>query len=217
MDWDRDLSTSRNLLPLDHELYALTEVGARHWLAMDGWTLDEAALLLSGANPKKVEMFALDPNVSKPDYTSCGYVGTRDRLSRAAEMGVLKFPCAPGSVCKWASAKHSIPGPLAPAMDDPCLGQPPAEAQDQTDPMQQLKEADRDRKLKRKALVAEYLRQWPTIDRDLKDAATNGLRKAAGVGEHGYYWEGAALDWARSRGKLKSVAPHRASVFDFRQ
>jgi hypothetical protein len=105
-----------NKLPLDSPLFELTEVGAAHWVAMDAWTLKESALLLSGANPKRISEFDKDSHVAKPDLESCGYVGIFDRLSRASEVGVLTFPSAPSTVCEWASRKHGIPASLRVAL-----------------------------------------------------------------------------------------------------
>lgn len=103
-------------LPLDSPLFELTEEGAAHWVAMDAWTLHEAALLLSGANPKRVSEFDRDAFVAKPDLESCGYVGIFDRLSRASEVGALQFPAAPSMVGEWASKKHGIPASLRVAL-----------------------------------------------------------------------------------------------------
>lgn len=63
--------------------------------------------------------------------------------------------------------------------------------------------ADRGRYLKRSALISNNLRRWPTIERDLKDAAGNGLSAAArDKTSVGWWWEGSALDWARARRKV---------------
>lgn len=62
---------------------------------------------------------------------------------------------------------------------------------------------DRGRHLKRAALIAENMSRWPTVERDLKDAATNGLSSAAkDTTKVGWWWEGSALDWARARQKV---------------
>lgn len=105
-------------VPLDCELFELTETGVEHWLAMDGWSLEESATLLCGANPKRIEEFAKDPNVSRPDYTSCGYMGIADRLRRAAEMGVISFPSPPTEVIRWAAGKQGIPDVLRSSLDN---------------------------------------------------------------------------------------------------
>jgi hypothetical protein len=78
---------------------------------------------------------------------------------------------------------------------------------------------DRGRRLKRSALIEENVRRWPTVDRDLKDAAENGL-SAAATGDRGYWWEGDAHQWAKARGKLKESSAAGfagpASVFQHR-
>jgi hypothetical protein len=69
--------------------------------------------------------------------------------------------------------------------------------------------------MKRAALVKKHVDRWPTIGRDLQDASENGLSKAAKALGHGEWYESAALDWARQRGKLeeeKQVGPAN-SVF----
>lgn len=103
-------------LPLNCTIFELTQMGASHWLAMDGWSMREAALLLSGANPKRIDEFSNDPEVLKPDFESCGFVGITDRLKRAGELGVLTYPASPSDVCTWAAQKHDIPAPLRSAI-----------------------------------------------------------------------------------------------------
>jgi hypothetical protein len=50
------------------------------------------------------------------------------------------------------------------------------------------------------ALIRAHLHEWPTIERDIKDASTNGLAAAKTGSRH---WdEAAALQWARAKGKL---------------
>lgn len=58
--------------------------------------------------------------------------------------------------------------------------------------------------MKRRALVDKHKGLWPSIDRDLKDASTNGLALARAPGTSGWN-EKKAVDWARSRGKLKDL------------
>lgn len=106
-------------LGLDCPLFELTHSGAAHWMALDGWTLDEAALLLTGANPLLIRVFDADPNTYKPDFTSCGLLGLHLRLQRAHEMGMLEFPSPPLKVIEWARLKHSIPAPLIPWIPEP--------------------------------------------------------------------------------------------------
>lgn len=66
---------------------------------------------------------------------------------------------------------------------------------------------DRGRRVKRAALISDNQRRWPTIERDLKDAAANGLSEAArDAAAIGWWWEGNALAWARARAKVKDAA-----------
>lgn len=55
----------------------------------------------------------------------------------------------------------------------------------------------------RSALTSKHRRDWVTIERDLKDAASNGL-SVAKAGNRDWK-EDVALDWARAKGKLKST------------
>ena len=65
---------------------------------------------------------------------------------------------------------------------------------------------DRGRRLKRRVLIAEHTNRWPTVERDLKDAAENGLSAAARTDEFGWWWEGSAVAWARAFGKFEDPA-----------
>lgn len=75
-------------------------------------------------------------------------------------------------------------------------------------------EADRGRRVKRAALIADNVRRWPTIERDLKDAAANGLsRDAKDASQAGWWWEGSAIAWARARAKVQDgAAPGMAGM-----
>jgi hypothetical protein len=60
--------------------------------------------------------------------------------------------------------------------------------------------------LKRDTLISTHVHEWPTIERDLKDANTNGLGKAAKVpDQHGMWFVEKARIWAIQRGKLHTV------------
>ena len=56
--------------------------------------------------------------------------------------------------------------------------------------------------MKKAALIKKHEHQWLTIRRDFQDASENGLSRAAKAPGHGDWFEAAALDWARQRGKL---------------
>lgn len=70
--------------------------------------------------------------------------------------------------------------------------------------------------MKRAALVGEFEKVWPSIDRDLRDASENGLSDAAKSSERGWWRVDAALQWAKQRGKLSGVprTSPATSVFD---
>jgi hypothetical protein len=57
-------------------------------------------------------------------------------------------------------------------------------------------------KRKRSALIGELQAEWPTIERDLRDASRNGLAQAAKLKEHGYWCKVSARKWAEENGKL---------------
>lgn len=61
------------------------------------------------------------------------------------------------------------------------------------------------------ALVAAHTHEWPTINRDIADAAENGLATAAKAGARGWN-EAKALNWARARGKLISARKNADSL-----
>jgi hypothetical protein len=76
---------------------------------------------------------------------------------------------------------------------------------------------DRGRRVKRKVLLSENVRRWPTIERDLKDCAKNGLSAAAKDESHGWWWEDSAREWARARGKWKDEAAAMSPNWVFHQ
>ncbi len=106
----------------------LTQTGARHWLAMDGWTIEEAAWLL----------LAIDPRLLKPRL---GRMGRRvillpapeideedarvSMVRRAGDVGTLQFPAAPTSVMAWAKSK-GIPLPASLILAAPASEAKPA-------------------------------------------------------------------------------------------
>ncbi len=68
------------------------------------------------------------------------------------------------------------------------------------------------RTVNRKGLISAVLRQWPTVERDLKDAATNGLSAEARGPRHNTWFLDAAVAWARARGKWVETTPSLASL-----
>jgi hypothetical protein len=63
---------------------------------------------------------------------------------------------------------------------------------------------------KKNVLIKRLVSQWPSIENDFQHADTNGLRLAAKATKHGEYFEDAALDWARKKGKLKESVEEQA-------
>lgn len=87
----------------------LNESWARYWLAMDGWTIDEAACLLCGVSPSEHNLTQLGQRQSfdlpaQLEYEACFKV-RRNLLQRSAETRVLTFPARPGAVIEWAMGK----------------------------------------------------------------------------------------------------------------
>jgi hypothetical protein len=82
----------------------------------------------------------------------------------------------------------------------------PADATPQpaSDAHKQVSTADAPLPMKKAALIAAHKNEWPTIERDISDAATNGLAAAAKAGERDWFEEN-ARKWARVKGKLKIV------------
>ena len=56
--------------------------------------------------------------------------------------------------------------------------------------------------IKKSALILKYESNWPTIERDLKDASQNRLSDTAKLPKKGFWNEELALQWARAQGKF---------------
>lgn len=67
--------------------------------------------------------------------------------------------------------------------------------------------------VKKRALVAKYVGQWPSIKRDLSEASRNGLNAAKAEGRRGWWIEDEALSWAKSNDRWRSAATGPSSVF----
>lgn len=80
--------------------------------------------------------------------------------------------------------------------------EPVAEPEQAPPPKQvQAVPAVQPRAMKRAALIAELLSEWPGIEDDLREASRNGLG-AAKLAQHGMWNPDVAMEWAKSRGKL---------------
>jgi hypothetical protein len=60
------------------------------------------------------------------------------------------------------------------------------------------------------AMVAQHAHEWPTLERDMTDASTNGLA-AAKAGARGWY-EPDAMEWARANNKLANTSKSASSL-----
>ena len=195
----------------------LTQVGARFWLTIDGWTIGEAAYLLNAIDPQTLNRWAALNGGRLAVRFPEQFKAVQALLRRAAEAGALRFPALPTDVIEWAMTKNlRLPAPLVPdgaVVHGGRWFNHGARAEDgdsrEAEPSAGPVSAHR---IKRAALIERHARQWPSIERDLKDASTNGLStdaKAVGVG---WWQEDKALTWATERGKLKAGMPV-ASVF----
>ena len=165
------------------------------------------------------------------EYQSC-LRGWRDDLFRLAISGELTFKSAQGvplpscadafylgfvdlhDFCEWAARVGSTGMPKDPQALAKALGYEASERLP-ADPLVMFMSAsggvERDKAgpvekewvMKKAALIAKHAGQWPSIERDFQDATDNKLKSAANAPGHGEWFEAAALDWARQRGKLR--------------
>ena len=94
----------------------LTAGRARFWLAMDGWTADEAAHLLCGIDPRALRHWhELNGGELVLDFP-LQFDPLADMLKSAGgKAGALQFPSKPADVLKWAMSKGMrLPAPLVP-------------------------------------------------------------------------------------------------------
>jgi hypothetical protein len=70
--------------------------------------------------------------------------------------------------------------------------------------------------IKKAALILKHKRNWPTIERDLKDAWQNNLSEMAKLPRHGFWNENLALQWAKTQGKytVENQMPPQNSMFN---
>lgn len=83
----------------------LTEMGARYWLSMDGWTAWETALLLCNINPLLLEEWRNISGRKLEVSIPLELLPKRDLIVRAFEAKVLTTPAAPSAVIAWAMGK----------------------------------------------------------------------------------------------------------------
>lgn len=122
------------------------------------------------------------------------------RAERERLLAAERVPAASTELPRTESARIGIePVPAGAAGLPPET--PPASAIKTLDTEAQGAQTGPEFVLKKVALVKKYIGQWPTIGADLSSAGENGLAKAAKAGQRNWI-EGAALDWARGKGKL---------------
>lgn len=199
----------------------LNEIGARYWLAMDGWSVEEAAYLLHGLDPRYQggvgmvggRRLIIQPFVPDDDMTAM--------LIRAFDMGTLPSPAPPSEVIAWANSKKLklpvqflgdakqwaapvlSPEPPATPNSAPAIAAPGPVVADGV-ATNKAEPVDKGWVMKKAALIDKNAQRWPTAKRDFQDASENGLSSAAKAPGHGEWFENAALKWAEQRGKLTS-------------
>ena len=85
----------------------LTDEGATYWLAMDGWTADEAAYLLHAIDPRygRASIVRVGGRACVIQSDPMMLSEFSEMIARAFEAGALRSPSAPGEVIAWAKSK----------------------------------------------------------------------------------------------------------------
>lgn len=84
----------------------LTDAGARFWLAMDGWKVDEAAYLLHAIDPMRLNRWAEMSGGKLEVEFPAQFDVLRAMIARAFESGALSSPARPHDVIAWAKSKQ---------------------------------------------------------------------------------------------------------------
>lgn len=106
--------------PTIYDVAELTEGGARYWLSMDGWMIDEAAHLLLGIDPtpEKLAQWGRTPVFelgAQINYENA-HKARRRLLERSSDSGRFSFPAAPAVIIDWAMEKGlRLPALLVPS------------------------------------------------------------------------------------------------------
>lgn len=184
------------------------------WWGLANISVDEAAMLLSGANPH-------DPHADPMSTTHEDGTGPKDYailrrvfedvagdgvkrslglwLAVAEERG-LRYHSWIG---EWLGARGEsvkkvlelvAKGKAAQRVDTELDTKPANMVSDQVSAIEAV--------LTKKALTDQYAGRWPSVVADLADASKNGLAACAKAGARGWK-ELSAIEWARTRGKLK--------------
>lgn len=83
----------------------LTDNGARYWLTMDGWDVDQSALLLHAIDPMQLNRWAGISSGRLEVAFPVQYDAARALIARAFEAGALQSPAKPCDVIAWAKSK----------------------------------------------------------------------------------------------------------------
>lgn len=184
------------------------------WAFMPKATLRAAVLLSVGLEPQPMRavrtgdarpMFAEPgPEFQRRLTLACAHLSEHGPLR---PLNLMQLLGAPGDVevslsgfRAWADGMgwampEAFPGANAPAPAPAALKFPA-----------DVPKADRGECVKRAALIERNRRRWLSIERDLKDASSNGLSTAAKADTAGFWWEGDALKWAEARNKVEAPA-----------
>ena len=84
----------------------LTDAGARFWLAMDGWKVDDAAYLLHAIDPMRLNLWAQMSGGKLEVEFPAQFDVLRAMIVRAFESGALHSPAKPSDVIVWAKSKQ---------------------------------------------------------------------------------------------------------------
>jgi hypothetical protein len=207
----------------------VAEAKFEFWSKAEYWTFDESVALLLGKDPSVVTWAAV--KAEKTAFSLAALSGQQqvaDFVRRYEELRNLAVRATamtnttrlrPATVVVWAmqSGAAEVPGRLiellqARAQARKALLPQPATAAPHVPPASSESEppvgtaspvsAAARLALKRLALVKEYGKAWPSIERDLAHASENGLTAVAKGDKHGLWLVEPALAWARKNGKL---------------
>ncbi len=170
----------------------------KRYLALELWTLREAAYLLCGQWPASDDEFKVE--VHSGSEVAWAYRALKD-ATRAKTLDFIKADASDTFMRRLVSPPDALAWAKKRDMAIPPSLQPLA-ARRTARPVAPSQEADRP--IKRATLIEKCASRWPSIERDLKDASKNGLSAAAKAEHIGFWREDAAVEWATARGKLKS-------------
>jgi hypothetical protein len=87
------------------DVAGLTHERLRFWMAVDGWTVEDAALLLIGLEPQLMRRWSELTGKPLRELVPVAFRPRALMLERAGEAGLLKFPATAEKVLAWAASK----------------------------------------------------------------------------------------------------------------